>query len=262
MPPAGSSRSDTSDTSEPQGFGRWTGAVIDLPADLVERSDAFWTQALGWTVGPDWPGLPEFHHLDPPEGHSHVLVQTVDGPPGLHLDLYADDVDQTASWMVEQGATLGDRHVHWEVLTSPTGFPFCVVALEGERDRPRAQVWPGGHRSRLVQVCLDVPHGRIDEETRFWRTITGWTFEHSVEDAFAGHLKPGAGGSLQLLLQELGADDPATVTRAHLDLGADDREAEVARLEALGARRVEDGRGWVVMEDPVGQVFCVTGQQP
>ena len=147
-------------------------------------------------------------------------------------------------------------------MVSPTGFPFCVVKSDGERERPRARTWPDGHRSRLVQVCLDIPHGRIDEETAFWRTITGWPLEPSSQEEFAGHLKPGEGGSLQLLLQELGPDDPATTTRAHLDLGADDREAEVARLEALGAQRVSDGSGWVVMRDPVGQVFCVTGQAP
>jgi hypothetical protein len=251
-----------SNGSAPLGFGRWTGAVLDLPRELVEASDAFWTQALGWTVGQTWRDYPEFHHLDPPEGHSCVLVQAIDGPPRLHLDLYASDVDPVADWIVRQGATLGDRHGHWQVMVSPTGFPFCVVKSDGERERPRARTWPDGHRSRLVQVCLDIPHGRIDEEKAFWSTITGWPLEPSSQEEFGGHLKPGEGGSLQLLLQELGPDDPATTTRAHLDLGADDREAEVARLEALGAQRVSDGSGWVVMRDPVGQVFCVTGQAP
>jgi len=249
--------------STPRSFGRWTGAVLDLPSELIGPSDSFWSQALDWKIGQTWRDHPEFHHLDPPDGHSHVLVQVIDGPPRLHLDLYAaDDVDHVAGWIARQGATLGDRHAHWQVMTSPTGFPFCVVSSDGERDRPGARAWPGGHRSRLVQVCLDVPHGQIDEEAAFWRTITGWTFEPSRNEEFAGHLKPGQGGSLQLLLQELGPDDQGAATRAHLDLGTDDREAEVARLEALGARRVADGRGWVVMTDPVGQVFCVTDQTP
>ena len=46
----------------------------------------------------------------------------------------------------------------------------------------------------------------------------------------------------------------------HLDLRADDQTAEVERLEALGARRIDIGQGdvtWVVMEDPEGNEFCV-----
>jgi hypothetical protein len=49
--------------------------------------------------------------------------------------------------------------------------------------------------------------------------------------------------------------------RLHLDLRPADQAAEVARLEGLGARRVEVGQGaevsWVVLADPDGNEFCV-----
>jgi Glyoxalase-like domain len=49
--------------------------------------------------------------------------------------------------------------------------------------------------------------------------------------------------------------------RVHLDLRRADRDAEVARLEALGARRVSIGQGpevtWVVMADPDGNGFSI-----
>ena len=49
--------------------------------------------------------------------------------------------------------------------------------------------------------------------------------------------------------------------RLHLDLRPDDQDAEVARLEQLGATRVDIGQGpdvsWVVMADPGGNEFCV-----
>ena len=49
--------------------------------------------------------------------------------------------------------------------------------------------------------------------------------------------------------------------RLHLDLRPRGRDAEVARLEGLGARRVSVGQGpevaWVVMADPDGNEFCV-----
>jgi hypothetical protein len=55
--------------------------------------------------------------------------------------------------------------------------------------------------------------------------------------------------------------NPKTVkNRLHLDLVPDDQAAEVARLESLGATRVDIGQGdasWVVMADPEGNEFCV-----
>jgi hypothetical protein len=45
--------------------------------------------------------------------------------------------------------------------------------------------------------------------------------------------------------------------RRHLDIETDDVDAEMARLERLAARRVEQGRTFWVMEAPTGQRFCV-----
>lgn len=48
--------------------------------------------------------------------------------------------------------------------------------------------------------------------------------------------------------------------RLHIDLNPDDQDAEVARLEGLGARRADVGQGeqsWVVLADPEDNEFCV-----
>jgi hypothetical protein len=47
----------------------------------------------------------------------------------------------------------------------------------------------------------------------------------------------------------------------HLDIETDDIEAEVRRLEKLGAQEVERIRDWVVMEAPTGHRFCVVPPQ-
>ena len=46
-------------------------------------------------------------------------------------------------------------------------------------------------------------------------------------------------------------------SRVHLDIETDDIDAEVARLEGLGARRIAQVSTWWVMEAPTGQRFCV-----
>jgi len=49
----------------------------------------------------------------------------------------------------------------------------------------------------------------------------------------------------------------------HFDLRPDDQEAEVARIETLGGKRIEIGQSadpattWVVMVDPEGNEFCL-----
>ncbi|MGC4940612.1 VOC family protein [Kribbella sp. DT2] len=56
----------------------------------------------------------------------------------------------------------------------------------------------------------------------------------------------------------------AVKNRLHLDFAphtSQDRDAEIARLESLGARRVDVGQpdepSWTVLSDPEGNEFCV-----
>ena len=60
------------------------------------------------------------------------------------------------------------------------------------------------------------------------------------------------GDNLHVEVQKVGHQ-----SRVHLDIESDDVEAEAARLEKLGARRVQKVRTWWVMEAPTGQRFCV-----
>ncbi len=146
-------------------------------------------------------------------------------------------------------------------MTSPGGWPFCLVRRR-DRSRPAATQWPGGQRGRLVQVCIDSPAELHDREVEFWRGATGWRWQESPDEEFAGKLYPEPGSPIQLLLHKLGQDDEGRTTRAHLDLGSDDREREADRLVGLGAERLWTGGGWITLRDPAGLLFCVTGNSP
>jgi hypothetical protein len=61
---------------------------------------------------------------------------------------------------------------------------------------------------------------------------------------------------MNVMVQKVGAPE-----RVHLDIESDDVEAEVVRLEALGASRVEQVKSWWVMRDPAGLLFCVVRVQ-
>jgi hypothetical protein len=111
------------------------------------------------------------------------------------------------------------------------------------------------HKSRLSTVILDCKDADLEAAGRFWSQALGRPLQASDEDLNYRVLEDRP-GQPYVLLQRV--DHPS---RVHLDIESDDVEAEVARLEALGARRVEKIRTWWVMEAPTGQRFCVVRPQ-
>ena len=65
----------------------------------------------------------------------------------------------------------------------------------------------------------------------------------------------------KMLFQKIADDQKVGKNRLHFDLRPEkDRDAEVARLEGLGAKQVDIGQSdvtWVVMADVEGNEFCV-----
>jgi hypothetical protein len=111
------------------------------------------------------------------------------------------------------------------------------------------------HRSRLAILLLDLPPEQHAAGLEFWAAATG--HEVAVQDADWASLGAFADG-FHLEVQRTGSGTPP---RWHVDVETDDIEAEVARLEALGATRHRDmGRFWQLL-DPAGLVFCVVGPQ-
>ncbi len=114
---------------------------------------------------------------------------------------------------------------------------------------------------RIQCLCIDTTDpSRLGV---FWESALGWrrTFERDDEVA----LEPPAGSPEDGIVPDLlflrVPEDKAGKNRLHLDLRPKDQAAEVARLEGLGATRVDVGQkqdvGWVVMADPEGNEFCV-----
>jgi catechol 2,3-dioxygenase-like lactoylglutathione lyase family enzyme len=108
---------------------------------------------------------------------------------------------------------------------------------------------------QLKSVCVDALD--TDRQARFWTDVLGWP-RTAEEDGEVALTSPG--GAIRLLF--LPVPEPKGVkNRLHLDLRADDPATEVARVVALGARRVDVGQAaedpWVVLADPEGNEFCI-----
>lgn len=238
----------------------WLHAVVDVPADQHGAAGSFWQQALGWPLGEPWYGHPELASFQPPDGTPYVHLQRIDGPARVHVDVETDDRDAGTERAVALGAQFVAEHDRWTAFVSPGGLPFCLVGPV-EHGAPQPLTWPGSaHRSRLVQVCVDSPAPVHDTEVAFWRALLPGRWADSSAPEFAGTWHDDDGSPLQLLFQRTG--DAAGPTRAHLDLGTDDLPAEVGRLRGLGAADVGPGRGWHVLRDPIGSLFCATENSP
>jgi predicted enzyme related to lactoylglutathione lyase len=112
---------------------------------------------------------------------------------------------------------------------------------------------------RLYTVVIDAH----DPQSlgRFWASVLGWrVLAQDEEEVIVGADERAYPGLCLLRVPET----KTIKNRLHIDLAPDDRDAEVARLLDLGARRVDIGQGddvsWVVLADPEGNEFCVLRQ--
>jgi Glyoxalase-like domain len=109
------------------------------------------------------------------------------------------------------------------------------------------------HKSKLSGFIIDCQSADLNGAATFWAGALGMPVREL----------PGVEGETykRLVDAQHGLDiEVQTVdhaSRVHLDIESDNVEAEVKRLQALGAIRIAAIKTWVVMEAPTGQRFCV-----
>jgi len=114
------------------------------------------------------------------------------------------------------------------------------------------------HKSRLGALVIDCETEDLDGAAAFWGEALGCEVrarDAEPADKYYRRLEVG-GDEVKMLVQKV--DHPG---RVHLDIETDDIDAEVARLERLGAKKVEKVRSFWVMEAPSGHRFCVVAPQ-
>jgi catechol 2,3-dioxygenase-like lactoylglutathione lyase family enzyme len=218
----------------------------------------FWAEALYWDVDPKTETEDEVSLL-PTDGTRFQLLflpvpEKKAGANRLHLDLTStslDDQRESVAKLVDLGARhidIGQRpeegHV---VLADPEGNEFCVL-------EPNNNFLAGC--GRFGSITCDGTR----QVGYFWSEALGWPLVWDQEEETAIRAPDGTGPLITWGGPPLA---PKTGKNGlHLDIAPDDgdQQAEVDRLIALGATRVDIGQGdvsWVVMADPDGNEFCV-----
>ena len=239
-----------------------------VQVNFKARDDAalgrFWAEALGWDVSSEGPGVtnlqPEGFTWPDPAGF-YIDFVTVPDPETVkyraHLELATTSAAHQAELVArlqDLGATpadVGQGDVPWTVLADPEGNVFRVL-------EPREVYRDTGPIAAVVVDCAD-PRAMA----RFWGEAAELTLHEVTDDHAMLRSADGVGPYLELRR----TSDVTTVwNRVHLDLlpyPIDDKEAEVARLRALGATNADVGQGnvsWTVLADPEGNEFCVLGK--
>ena len=111
---------------------------------------------------------------------------------------------------------------------------------------------------RLHHIVVDAHD--LPGLARFWTQALGWKVLSERENEIVIGTDENAPAGMCFMP----VTEPKTVkNRVHLDLtsSAADRDQEIDRLLALGARRVDIGQTgaetWIVLADPEGNEFCV-----
>lgn len=109
------------------------------------------------------------------------------------------------------------------------------------------------HKSKLAGFIIDCLTDDLTAAADFWGAALGMDVRQLPGDEGKSYVRLiDPTDRLHVEVQSVTHE-----SRVHLDIQTDDIEAEVRRLESLGARQVNRMKRWCVMESPTGQRFCV-----
>ena len=239
-------------------MGTMTARLVALCFDANDplRLARFWAEALRWEVGDE---TGDVISLVPTDGTRFLIdfapvPEPKVGKNRIHLDLTTTSLDDQRE-TVEQLVGLGAHHIDvgqgpddtHVVLADPEGNEFCII----EPTNNFLATCP-----RLGSITCD----GTPTVGYFWSEALGWPLVWDQDEETAIRAPDLTGPMITWgppLAQKVGKN------RLHLDIAPTDhvdQQAEVDRLVALGAKRIDIGQGevdWVVMTDPDDNEFCV-----
>jgi len=113
--------------------------IVDCQTDDLGSAAEFWSAALGGTVG----GARGGRYLDVQgdAAEPHVILQRVEHPSRIHIDIETDDIDAEVRRLQALGATVVEKMERWTVMEAPSKHRFCVIGVRREGFDEHANSW-------------------------------------------------------------------------------------------------------------------------
>jgi predicted enzyme related to lactoylglutathione lyase len=114
--------------------------IIDCETDDLEREALFWGAALGGVVSSPCPGG-RYPDLQGDPADPQVILQRVEHPSRIHIDIETDDIEAEVRRLQGLGATVVEEMERWTVMEAPSKHRFCIIGVRRDSFAEKANAW-------------------------------------------------------------------------------------------------------------------------
>ena len=114
--------------------------IVDCETDDLEREAQFWCAALGGEVASPHPGG-RYLDLQSDPADPGVILQRVEHPSRIHIDIETDDIEAEVKRLEALGAIVIDKMERWTVMEAPSKHRFCIIGVRRDGFDEKANVW-------------------------------------------------------------------------------------------------------------------------
>ena len=114
--------------------------IIDCNTDNLEREAEFWSAALG-SNPVKWDGEDRYIKLVAHPADPQVLLQDVEHPSRIHIDIETDDIESEVRRLEGLGATVVEKLERWTIMEAPSKHRFCIIGTIRDGFDENANTW-------------------------------------------------------------------------------------------------------------------------
>ncbi len=116
--------------------------VVDCQCEDLFQEAGFWGAALGSAPESQEAQINQrYVRLEGRPDEAQVVLQKVEHPSRVHLDIETDDIEAEVQRLTSLGATVVERLERWVVMEAPSKHRFCVISPIRPDFGDKANVW-------------------------------------------------------------------------------------------------------------------------
>jgi predicted enzyme related to lactoylglutathione lyase len=116
--------------------------IIDCQTDDLGREAYFWSAALGATAESSGEQRDQrYIRLEGDPADTRVILQKVEHPSWIHIDIETDDIKAEVKRLAGLGATVVEKMERWTIMEAPSKHRFCIIGPIRDDFDENANVW-------------------------------------------------------------------------------------------------------------------------